>query len=129
MTRLHLLLASTLALQLGCRDVESPGAVCLDYAAAGINVRVRDSVSGAWAASGAQLSISMLGYSDSASFPANRPDLDSLSLAGAYERAGVFQLRVRKAGYSDWVKANVQVASGECHVIPALLTARIVPSS
>jgi hypothetical protein len=114
------------ALALACQTPFEGPINCADYAAAGINVRVADSVTGAWVASGARL-ITMTGgvVIDSAEYPLNRPDLDSLPLAGAWERAGVFELRVQRAGYADWTLANVTVSKDVCHVRPVRLTARI----
>jgi hypothetical protein len=112
----------------GCRAAESP-INCADFAAAGINVRVKDSVTGMWTASGASLiTISQLGVVDSTAFPADRPDIDSLPLASAWEQAGTFQVRVRRSGYREWNKAGVQVTSGVCHVHPVQLTASLQPS-
>jgi len=57
-----------------------------------VNVQVRDSVTGAAAASGAKLVIRDGIFSDSMSYPSGRADLDSWSLSGAPERTGVYTL-------------------------------------
>lgn len=91
----------------------------------GLHVYVKDSLTGAWAASGATLVSRDATYSDSSSLPSNRSDLDSLPLGGAGERAGVYLVTVRKAGYMDWVQRDVRVTANECHVNSVNLTARL----
>lgn len=105
--------------------------ICTSDFRFGLAVYVKDSSTGAWAASGARLFSDIGGTSvDSGTmfptaFPANRPDLDSLPLGGAGERAGVYRVRVQKAGYVDWVRTGVRVTEDECHVRRTVLTARL----
>ena len=106
----------------GCGDILSTHSCTLELVSA-INVQVRDSVSGSMIASGAQLFVRDGTYADSASHPANRPELDSFSLKVAGERAGTYTVTVRKLSYRDWTRSNVQVTRDACHVIPANLTA------
>jgi hypothetical protein len=82
-------------------------------------------LSGVWSASGAQLIARDGAYADSMSVPANRPDLDSSSLSAAGERTGAYSLTVRKAGYRDWTRDNVQVTKNECHVNTVKFTALV----
>lgn len=42
--------------------------------------------------------------------------------AGPTERAGLYEVRVSKAGYAPATLSNVRVAEDECHVIPVQLT-------
>ena len=42
--------------------------------------------------------------------------------AGPTERAGVYEVRVSKAGYQPASVSNVRVGEDECHVIPVKLT-------
>jgi hypothetical protein len=92
----------------------------------GVNVFLKDSMSGGWAASGARLMIRDGAYVDSSAMPANRPDLDALPLWGAGERAGIYAITVRKPGFVDWEKAGVRVTKNECHVNTRELTAQLV---
>jgi hypothetical protein len=94
----------------------------------GLSVQVKDSVTGAWAASGAKLVARADTYVDSMSFPAGRPDMDSRSLLGAAEHAGLYTVTVTKPGYRDWVKTGVRVTADECHVNQTELTALIQPA-
>jgi len=114
----------------GCRDILWPaGRVCTGEYRMGLNVFVKDSISGAWAASGAMLMIRDGAYADSSTIPANRPDLDALPLFGAGERAGVYTITVRKPGFADWGQAGVRVTKDECHVNTRVLTAQLVRAS
>lgn len=111
----------------GCSDIlPSAGRVCTADYRMGLNVYVKDSISGAWAASGAMLTIRDGAYADSSAMPANRPDLDALPLWGAGERAGLYAITVRKPGFADWKKAGVRVTRDECHVNTRELTAQLV---
>ena len=42
--------------------------------------------------------------------------------SGPPERAGVYEVRVTKAGYAPVTTSNVRVTADECHVIPVRLT-------
>jgi hypothetical protein len=48
-----------------------------------------------------------------------------LSRAAADERPGTYAVTIQKSGYRDWVRTNVRVRSGDCHVQSAELTARL----
>ncbi len=131
MVGLKTLLAIT-ALGLGnsCRGVgPGDGIVCTAIFAYGLNVQVRDSVTGLGAASGASLVVLDGSFKDSVAFPANRPDLDNMSLSSAGERAGTYNISVRKSGYAVWSKSSVVVTSDVCHVKPVLVTALLKPGS
>jgi hypothetical protein len=110
----------------GCRNPVWPGdKICTTEFRFGLSVQVKDSVSGAWAASGAQLVLRDGAYADSASYPPNRSDLDALSLNGAGERAGTYEVTVRKAGFMTWQRQAVRVTANECHVNSVSLTAML----
>jgi hypothetical protein len=47
--------------------------------------------------------------------------------SGPTERAGSYEVRVAKAGYSPVTTSNVRVTADECHVIPVKLTVRLPP--
>jgi hypothetical protein len=42
--------------------------------------------------------------------------------SGPLERAGLYEVRVAKAGYTPVTTSNVRVTADECHVIPVSLT-------
>lgn len=134
MTSVHLrlLALSSVALVSGCGLV-APGACTTDFRF-GLVVYVQDSVTGAWAASGARLltedakGVADAGDQYFSAFPADRPELDPQPLLGAGERAGTYRVTVRKAGYADWVRTGVRVTEDECHVRQVELLARLKPA-
>jgi hypothetical protein len=116
----------------GCGLVDDGLRVCTAEFRFGLAVFVKDSSTGAWAASGARL----LTYIQDtpvdtantfpSAFPAGQPALDSMPLLGAGERAGVYRVIVRKPGYAEWIGAAI-VTEDECHVRRTNLTARLQP--
>jgi hypothetical protein len=104
-------------------DVILPADGCSAVVKPAVSVRVQDSASGALVASGTRLIARDGAYTDSSTFPANHPELDSSSLEAAGERAGTYSVTVRKAGYRDWTRDNVVASKGECHVNTVALTA------
>jgi len=111
-----------------CNVLDSGGPICTGQFVSGIHVSVQDSVTGVPAASGATLIAIDGSYADTASIPAQRPDLDSRTLLAAGERAGTYDLTVRKAGFLDWHRTSVVVTPNECHVNPVEMTARLKPA-
>ena len=55
------------------------------------------------------------------------PFLDRL--IGAVERAGTYTVTVAKPGFQSWVRKDVEVDEGECHVVPVRLEAVLSPES
>jgi len=121
------------AFLLGCPfksdDGNDDGLNCTFEARAGINLQVRDATTGAPAACGATgeiregdlVELVTLSETRCATFP------DSLSFAGAWERAGTYTVVVKKPGYQDWVKEEVVVMEGACHVQTVTLQANLEP--
>jgi hypothetical protein len=50
-------------------------------------------------------------------------------LLGAWERAGVYTVTIRKPGYQDWIREQVVVTADECHVRTVKLQADLIPES
>ena len=117
----------------GCSVIDVGPRACTADFRFGLQLFVQDSVTGAWAASGARLiTEDARGPVDTAqsfptAFPAGRPDLDPQPLLGAGERAGLYRVTVRKPGYADWVRTGVRIVEDECHVRPVSDTARLRP--
>lgn len=110
----------------GCRQVLNPTLCTTDFRF-GIGVQVQDSVTGAWIASGATLVARDGTYADTVSEPFGRSDADDAPLATAGERAGSYDLVVRREGYRPWSTTGVKVERDECHVHPVRLLARMQP--
>ena len=107
----------------GCAAVVSPA----------VEVYVFDARTGAPAAEGAtatvrdgdyveRLQVHVTSYPD----PPNTQGVP-LSFAGAYERPGVYTVRVEKPGYQPWEMTGVRVRKGDCGVNGARLEARLQP--
>jgi hypothetical protein len=98
--------------------------VCTDVAAPGINVVVRDSVSGSFAANGASATAVDGAYSDTNSFSEThgRPEYP---IGLAYEREGTYAVAVSKTGYKAWTASGVRVIRDGCHVRTVTLNARL----
>jgi hypothetical protein len=115
-------LAAAALLLAACHDPFSPGA-CTTEAVAGISVVLRDQ-------SGESLT------ADDADGRAvdeggEVAELQSFfdQLIGAWERAGTYTVTVDKLGFETWVRDDVEVQAGECHVFPVRLEAVLSPES
>lgn len=114
-----LLLASVLA---GCSDDGSGPIFCTEEYRAGITVEITDSATGLAAAEGATLTIREGEYVESWT-----DSFGGLTLAGAWERAGTYDVTVAKDGYHTWIRTGVVVDADECHVHSVALGAALVP--
>ena len=125
-TRLSIIHFAGAALVLsGCAMLDSFAAGCDASYNFGLAVYVQDSVTGAGIASGAQLVVNGVGYVDSVSVPGARPDLDSLPIPSAGERAGLYIVAVNKDGYHEWTSQPIHVTEDGCHVRLTRVTARL----
>lgn len=115
-------LLSVLALAVSGCSIVAPKS-CTTSFVYGLAIVVKDSISTAGIASGATALARDGTFVDSVSVPANRPVLDSEALLLAGQRGGTYTVTVRKSGYHDWTRLNVQVATGPCHPLPVTLTA------
>lgn len=106
---------------LGACNASESLTVCTREARPGIVLEVRDSLTGAPAASGA------LAIAQAAAFADTLRGTD-LFLSGALERPGRYDVTVTKSGYRPWAAANVQVTQGLCHVETVTVQARLVPA-
>ena len=103
--------------------------MCTLEARSAVGVRVQDAVTDAFIASGATLVLQDGAFVDSVSFPADEPEINHFALVtpNTFERAGVYTATVRRAGYADWVREDIVVTEGRCHVNSVGLTARLTP--
>ena len=106
--------------------VTKPGPICQEYAAAAINVAIRDSLTGAVPALTNVIAAARDGaYADSIKLAAFPPPFFGGSLGLAYERKGTYVVTVRADGYSQWIRSGIVVTADECHVVPVAVTARL----
>ena len=101
--------------------------VCLTYAAPSVQVMPRDAATDAYLGAGATLVQHSGTYIDSISLPLDYapPYEQELVVSSAFERPGIYELTVRRAGYADWVRTNVHVSANSCHVETVRLEARL----
>lgn len=98
--------------------------VCTMEARSAITVEMRDARTGAELTGPATLTVRDGAFVETAEIPA---ELSSIGVA--HERAGVYVVTVKKAGYREWTRANVAVKSDECHVQTAKLRADLEPAA
>ena len=98
--------------------------VCTMEARSAVLVEMRDSRTGAALTGPATLTVRDGAFVETAEIPA-----EFSSMGIAHERAGVYVVTVRKAGYRDWTRADVAVKSDECHVQTAIVRADLVPAT
>jgi len=119
----------------GCSDGDSdplsPGP-CTAIYVAGVLVEVSDSETGFPAACGATLIVTEGSYQEENAgiCLSGRPDEEQYQwLTGAYERPGVYTLRIEKHGYVPWEQAAVVVEAGGCHVQTVDLVVALEPTN
>ena len=100
---------------------------CPKILAPSVAVRVRDSVTGAFVASGAIVITYSTLYADTVFVPFNRPDLDAQPVELAYGQSGPLLVTVDRQGYSEWMKSGVVVRPDVCGLATTELTARLQP--
>lgn len=109
-----------LALLSGCYDPSGPRA-CTTEAVAGIAVDLRGE---------SGQSISAADAIGQAVEGARIADLEPFfdQLIGAWEASGTYVVTVQKPGFQPWIREDVRVEPGECHVTPARIEAVLSPS-
>jgi hypothetical protein len=107
----------------GCGGEELLGYGCAAVVYPAVMVEVRDAA-GAPAAMGAWLVARDGAYADSATADVTTGNLE---IGVALERAGRYDVTVRKAGFKTWTRADVVVTRGLCNVRTAELTAVLEP--
>ena len=111
----------------GCTLLTDDGHACTANIVMGLNVTVRDSVTGIAAGRGATVSAQDGTYSETLMFLGSVISTDSLDFMGAAERPGTYRITVTKAGYQAWTRNGVQVLDAACHVHPATVDVRLQP--
>jgi hypothetical protein len=117
---------TAIACDSGSSQPTTGGPSCLDtLQTAGIVVDIRDARTSDPAALGATGTVEDGAYMENlVPFGTAAPGV-LLSLAGAFNRAGTYDVQVHKSGYLDWSAPGVRVLEGACGVIPVPLTANL----
>jgi hypothetical protein len=125
-----LLALGVLPLAAGC-NLFGPRDCTMDMHPA-IEVEVRSAEAGAWLANDATGVVTEGAYSDSLR-PSRGTSVNGgmlwMALRGADERPGTYRVEVSVPGYVPWVRENVRVRDGECHVGSVGLEARLQPAA
>jgi len=116
------MLAAALAGVSGCSGFGIGG--CKTYAAPGLSIAIVDATSGKPIASNATVQISEGSFVETLTIPGDTAN-DGFHASGAHERIGTYTVRVTKPGYVTWVRNDVRVQSGGCHVRTTELTASL----
>ena len=113
-------------LTVSCTDYDS--VYCTTEALAGIAIEIRDDITDEPLAENAIVVVTDGAYSETLMVTAYEGSGSSSAylVAGAYERAGTYDVNVTLEGYTDWSRSDVEVMSGLCHVETVRLTARLV---
>lgn len=97
---------------------------CSEEAVAGLNVKVKDAVTGEFISDGVSVTAEDGSYSELLELV---PASDPATFAGAWERTGTYIITVQKSGYQTYVSNGFQVTENPCHVIPQNLTFELTP--
>lgn len=109
-------LVATCALACACG---APNAECTDEAVAGITAYVIDSTSGDPIC---DATVTLVDGSYTETAREISPDSGNCYYAGAFERAGTYDVNVSAPNKNDVTDANVVVSQGACHVLPQTVT-------
>ncbi|NUY81251.1 carboxypeptidase regulatory-like domain-containing protein [Flavobacterium sp. MAH-1] len=97
---------------------------CSEEAVAGLNVKVKDAVTGEYLSDGVSVTAEDGSYSELLELV---PASDPATFAGAWERTGIYTITVQKSGYVTFISNAFQVTENPCHVIPQNLTFELTP--
>jgi hypothetical protein len=114
-----------LVLVAGCDSDDS--IICTTEARFGVNLSVKDAVTGQLIPAGVRGSLKDGSYLDSLQV---FTDIEGriFSLAGAVERPGTYRVDLVAPGYQPWTRSDVRVEEGRCHVTPVTLVAEMAPT-
>ena len=107
----------SLALLWACSSTTS--VMCSDVAVPAVVVEPQDSLTGASLAQGAR------GAVQDGSFLDSLRTRNPTSLQAAFERPGTYTVTIVQPGYADWMRSDVQVQRGVCHVETVTIQARL----
>jgi len=93
-----------------------------------IVVEIRSAVTGAFVAGDAWGAVTEgSAYTDILQ-PGESNDFGTLmTLQGAFERVGLYNIRIQHDDFKPWFRTSILVTANECHVNTVTLTAMLVP--
>jgi hypothetical protein len=128
MDRFRIICLGLSLLLAGCgSDSRDDGIACTLSLEPGIVVVIRDALTDAPLAENAIVVITSNNYSETLTvYEQDGSDLSSaFSVAGAFERPGVYDINLSLSGYVGWSRIGVEVTSGICHVGTVRFTVRL----
>jgi hypothetical protein len=114
-----------------CDSTSEESIACTEEVTPAIEAEVRNAETGAPEAEGAVAVATDGAYADTldaAKSEEYRGELVLISLAGAGERPGTYDVVVEKQGFTTWTRTGVEPDVGECGVQTETLEAELVPS-
>lgn len=117
--------ACTFLLFSGC-DSNNP--ICPAVAEPAVIVEVRNAVTEDPEAENAEGVLIDGNYTDSLRIKEETDEGIPVALAGGFERAGTYSVRIDKPGFQAWTREGVDVDEGECGPETERLDARIEPT-
>lgn len=98
--------------------------ICTTEAKAGLNIIVKDALSGEFLSEGVTVIAQEGDYSETLQLLT----WDNTAVfLGAWERKGTYDVMVTKDGYQTFTSAPLTVTADICHVIPVELTVELIP--
>jgi len=112
-----------------CSNSGPTGVACSQVYVYGISLKVQNAVTGARITDSAAVQIKDGGYVESYNYlgPADQPTSGVLSVAG--ERAGTYNISIRKDGFAPYDTAGIKVTRDVCHVHGVQVTANLQPAA
>ncbi|MBC8883607.1 carboxypeptidase regulatory-like domain-containing protein [Flavobacterium piscinae] len=124
MKKIFLLLACTPFL-LATTCEEDDEIYCTQEAKAGLNITVKDAVTGDFLSSGVTVIAQDGSYTETLE---QFPNEEVPVFIGAWERAGTYIVTVSKEGYQTFTTEPIVVTADICHVIPQQVTVELLPN-
>lgn len=98
--------------------------ICTTEAKAGLNIIVKDALSGEFLSEGVTVIAQEGDYSETLQLLT----WDNTAVfLGAWERKGTYDIMVTKDGYQTFTSAPITVTADICHVIPVEFTVEMIP--
>jgi hypothetical protein len=112
-----------------CSNSGPTGVACSQVYVYGISLKVQNAVTGARITDSTAVQIKDGGYVESYNYlgPADQPTSGVLSVAG--ERAGTYNISIRKDGFAPYDTAGIKVTRDVCHVHGVQVTANLQPAA
>jgi hypothetical protein len=111
-----------------CGDSLEPA--CLPVVRPAVEVEVRDALTEEFRAESARGVVQDGSFTDSLEIVRyDGPQIIPSTLGGAYERPGIYSVRIQRDGYQPWDTSGLRVEADKCGAAPVQIVARLSPTS